>query len=325
VNTTLFVILFLLLFAFVLTVVGVGLRYLESERKKKVKGVLSTASGDTRPLVETDLLSEAEKKDVLARIPGLADLPFVKRLDRTLRQAGLTWSAGGVLAAMAVFGVLGALLGLRVRIPVFREFAVLALACALGSLPYLYVLFKRRKRLFQFEEQFPEALDFLARSMRAGHAFSVSLEMLSDESPEPLGIEFRQVFNEQNLGAPIETAMRNLADRMPLVDVRFFVSAVLLQRETGGNLAEILTKLAYIIRERFKLKGQVRAVSAHGRITAVILSTMPLITMLLLMIIAPQYLSSMAADSDGRYLIVGALLGQFLGYMWMKKIINIKV
>jgi tight adherence protein B len=176
-----------------------------------------------------------------------------------------------------------------------------------------------------FEEQFPEALDFLSRSMRAGHAFSVSLEMMADESPEPLGIEFRQVFNEQNLGAPIDVALKNLATRVPLLDVRFFVSAVLLQRETGGNLAEILGQLSKVIRERFQLKGKVKAVSAHGRITALILCVMPLITMMLLSVIAPTYLASMAGDYHGKLLIVGAICGQILGYLWMRKIVNIKV
>jgi tight adherence protein B len=179
--------------------------------------------------------------------------------------------------------------------------------------------------LDEFEQQFPEALDFLARSMRAGHAFTVSLEMMSEETPDPLGIEFRQVFNEQNLGAPLDVALRNFADRVPLLDVRFFVSAILLQRDTGGNLAEILTKLAFVIRERFRLKGQVRAVSAHGRITSLILSAMPIVTMLGLMVVAPGYLSSMAEDTHGRYLIVGAIVGQFIGYYWMRRVINIKV
>ncbi len=192
-------------------------------------------------------------------------------------------------------------------------------------LPYLYVLRKRSKRLSMFEEQFPEALDFVARAMRAGHAFSVSLEMLADESPEPLAREFRQVFNEQNLGAPIEIALQNLAMRMPILDVSFFVSAVMLQKETGGNLSEILTKLSYVIRERFKLKGQVRSASAHGRITGLILTIMPIVLMFALLAVAPGYLQGMVKDPDGRWLIIGAIGGQLLGYYFIRRIINIKV
>jgi tight adherence protein B len=149
--------------------------------------------------------------------------------------------------------------------------------------------------------------------------------MLADESPEPLAREFRQVFNEQNLGAPIEHALQNLAVRIPILDVSFFVSAVMLQKETGGNLSEILTKLSYVIRERFKLKGQVRSASAHGRITGSILTIMPIVLMFALLAVAPGYLQGMIKDPDGRLLIVGAIGGQLVGYYFIRRIINIKV
>lgn len=320
-SVTMLVLLFLMLFAIVMIVIGLGFRLLEADKRKRLNSALAVASA-AAPMPRTDILSDAPDGD---RLPVLSELPFYRRMEAYIQQAGMSWTPTSVLITMAVGAVIGILLGVRVRVPVFREFAMIGFAIFLGVLPYVFVQFKRNKRMAAFEEQFPEALDFLARSMRAGHAFSVSLEMMADESPDPLGIEFRQVFNEQNLGAPIELALRNLATRVPLVDVRFFVSAVLLQRETGGNLAEILTKLGYVIRERFRLKGQVKAVSAHGRITAMILSIMPIITMILLTIIAPQYLSSMAADPDGKLLIVGAITGQFLGYIWMKNIVNIKV
>ena len=131
-----------------------------------------------------------------------------------------------------------------------------------------------RSAWIRFEEQFPEALDFLARSMRAGHAFTISLEMIGEEIRDPLGQEFRALFNEQNLGAPLESAMANFTMRVPLLDVRFFTSSVMLQKQTGGNLSEILQRLAYVIRERFKLKGQVKAAAAHGKMTAGILTVL---------------------------------------------------
>jgi tight adherence protein B len=184
---------------------------------------------------------------------------------------------------------------------------------------------KRTKRLARFEEQFPEALDFLSRSMRAGHAFTISLEMLGEELPNPLGQEFRTLFNEHNLGAPLDVALRNFNERVPSLDARFFTSSVLLQKQTGGNLSEILTRLAYIIRERFRLKGQVKAASAHGRLTATVLTVLPIATMLGMMVVAPSYLRSMAADSDGKWLIGGAIFAQVLGNFFIKKIINIKV
>jgi tight adherence protein B len=199
------------------------------------------------------------------------------------------------------------------------------LALVFGGTPYFIVRHKRSKRLNALEEQFPEALDFLARSMRAGHAFSISLEMLGEELADPLGQEFRALFNEQNLGAPLDVALRNFTMRVPLLDARFFTSSVLLQKQTGGNLSEILSRLAYVIRERFRLKGQVRAASAHGRLTATILTLLPVGTMLALLVVAPGYLQGMAEDSDGKWLIGGAIVAQVLGNFFIKKIINIKV
>ena len=199
------------------------------------------------------------------------------------------------------------------------------LASILGASPYLFVRHKRKVRMDKMEEQLPEALDFLARSMRAGHAFTITLEMVGEEIVDPLGQEFRTLFNEQNLGAPLDVAMRNFAMRVPLLDIRFFTSSVLLQKQTGGNLSEILSRLAYVIRERFRLKGQVKAASAHGRLTAGILTIMPVATMVGLLIVAPGYLQGMAADSDGKWMIGGAIVAQVLGNFFIKKIINIRV
>jgi tight adherence protein B len=217
--------------------------------------------------------------------------------------------------------------GLGLLMPVLFNGPTTAVVMGLffGSIPYLVVRAKRTKRLNTLEEQFPEALDFLARSMRAGHAFSISLEMLGEEMADPLGQEFRALFNEQNLGAPIDIALRNFSTRVPLLDVRFFTSSVLLQKQTGGNLSEILSRLAYVIRERFRLKGQVKAASAHGRLTATILTLLPIATMLCLLFVAPGYLQGMAEDSDGKWLIGGAIVAQILGNFFIKKIINIKV
>lgn len=320
---TVLVVSFLLIFALVLIAVSVGWGFLESQRKKKVVGMLQTVAGET-VITETTVLKEAgAEEDPLNRL--IARLNITQKLQTQIQQAGMDWTVGRLIVTMAVMAVIGVLLGLWLRILIFPWLSALVLGLLFGFAPYLYVRHKRSKRLNAFEAQFPEALDFLARAMRAGHAFSVSLEMLADESPDPLGREFRQVFNEQNLGAPIEVALQNLAKRIPLLDVSFFVSAVMLQKETGGNLSEILTKLSYVIRERFKLKGQVRAASAHGRLTGIILTIMPIILMLGLLAVAPGYLQSMAKDPDGKWLIVGAAAGQVLGYYFIRRIVNIKV
>jgi tight adherence protein B len=161
--------------------------------------------------------------------------------------------------------------------------------------------------------------------MRAGHAFVISLQMVGEELPDPMGREFRTLFNEHNLGAPLENAMRSMCDRIPLLDLRFFSSAVMLQKQTGGNLSDILTRLSYVIRERFRLRGQVKAASAHGRMTAMILGALPIVTVFALLFVAPGYLDGMADDPDGRKLIAGAIIGQIIGNMIIRKIINIQV
>jgi tight adherence protein B len=226
------------------------------------------------------------------------------------------------MGLMAIPGLgIGAVMPFMVNGPI----TAIVLAAVMGAMPYFFVRHKRKKRLDALEEQFPESLDFLARSMRAGHAFSISLEMLGEEMADPLGQEFRTLFNEQNLGAPLDVALNNFTTRVPLLDCRFFTSSVLLQKQTGGNLSEILSRLAYVIRERFRLKGQVKAASAHGRLTATILTLLPVFTMIALLVVAPGYLQGMAEDSDGKLMIAGAILAQILGNFTIKKIINIKV
>ena len=323
-NLTLLVVCFLGVLAMMLILFSAGWHLVEKQRKKKVVGMLQTVSG-TAMEAETTVLKDLTGAggDVLTRM--LEGLNLTKKLQAQIQQAGMDWTVNKLIFVMLALALVGGALGFRFRILVvpWASMAVLALVFAL--LPYLNIRRKRTKRLGQFEEQFPEALDFLSRAMRAGHAFSVSLEMLAEESPEPLSREIRQVFNEQNLGAPVETALQNLAKRVPMLDVSFFVSAVMLQKETGGNLSEILVKLAYVIRERFKLKGSVKAASAHGRITGMILTVMPIVTMFLLVLVAPGYLQGMVQDADGKWIVVGAACGQVLGFFVIRRIINIKV
>ena len=318
------VVSFVVVFALMLLAVSVGLKYFDTRRKSQVVDMLHTASGENVVSV-SNLLKEIEsgKPSSLKRL--LSSMQFSKHADEMIQQAGLSWSSSRLLTSMVLMMVPGLGLGLLVPFLFNGPTTAIALALVFGSVPYLVVRAKRKKRLNTLEEQFPESLDFLARSMRAGHAFSISLEMLGEEMDDPLGQEFRALFNEQNLGAPIDIALRNFVLRVPLLDVRFFTSSVLLQKQTGGNLSEILSRLAYIIRERFRLKGQVRACSAHGRITASILTLMPIATMLGLLLVAPGYLQGMANDSDGKYMIGGAIVAQLLGNFFIKKIINIKV
>ena len=196
---------------------------------------------------------------------------------------------------------------------------------AFGALPLLYVLRKKSKRLWAFEEQFPESLEFVSRSMRAGHGFAVSLEMIHKEFQEPLSSEFRRAFEEHNLGLPLDVALEKLAKRVPILDVSFFVSAVLLQKRTGGNLAEILDKLAYVIRERVKLRGRIRAISAHGRMTGTALSLIPMAVAGLMCLVNPPYIEFFITDEIGQIMMVSSLALQVVGYLIIKKIVIIEV
>jgi tight adherence protein B len=230
-----------------------------------------------------------------------------------------------VLFSMLVLAAVGGFIGSRISVLMFPWLSALGCALGLGGAPVMYIYKKRSGRMAAFEAQFPEALDFVSRSVRAGHALSISLEMLANEAEAPLGPEFRRLTNELNLGTPFDVGLRGLAERVPLVDVRFFVSAVLLQRETGGNLTEILASLATLIRSRFRLKGQVKAMSSQGRITALVLTVLPILLGMAFMVISPDYLPGMARDPTGRYMILGAIVGQIIGYFIMKRIVNIKV
>ncbi|MGQ9918045.1 MAG: type II secretion system F family protein [Bryobacteraceae bacterium] len=245
-------------------------------------------------------------------------------LERQIAMAGLDWPGGALLLGAVVGAAAGALIGWMFPLLVYRWLTALVLGLVLGWLPFFYVGYQARRRMREFEEQFPEALDFIARSLRAGHAFSASLEMLANEAPEPLSLEFRRVFQEQNLGLPLEISLDGLARRMPLVDVKFFVSAVLLQREAGGNLSEILEKLAHTVRERFRLKGHVLAATGAARVTAMILSAIPLFVFISLQLNNPEYIEIMRKDPLGPWLLAGAVGGQILGYYLMNRLINFK-
>jgi tight adherence protein B len=240
-----------------------------------------------------------------------------------LEQAGLKWAPARLIHLCWVT-FLATTIAAWLLLPLPHLIGVV-IGLAAGAGPVGYVWFLRRSRLRRFESLFPETLEFIARSMRAGHAFSVSLEMIHREFPEPISGEFRRTFEEHNLGLPIEVALQKFAQRVPSLDVHFFVSAVLLQKRTGGNLAEILDKLAYVIRERFKLRGRIRAVSAHGRMTATSLSCIPLAVAVLMFYTNPDYVTFFFTDDVGQIMMGCAIGLQILGYLIMKKITNIEV
>jgi tight adherence protein B len=315
--------IFLLVFALIMAIAVFGFLYRQKHRQKVVKDMLQTVAG-TRPMPVTKLL-----KDLTPEVSGfskmLSAVNIADHLQSAIKQAGLTWTPSTLFMATVGASVPGFLIGLRFPFIINEVMTSLTLAVACASLPYMFVRSKRRKRMALLEEQFPEALDFMARSVRAGHAFLTSLSMVGEHVPEPLSTELRTLFNEINLGAPLATAMENLTTRVPLLDYQFFTSTIMLQRQTGGNLNEILNRLSHVIRERFQLKGAVKAASAHGRLTGMILTLLPVLTGMALLAVAPGYLQGMAKDPDGKYLIVGAGVGVLLGNFFIRKIIKIKV
>jgi tight adherence protein B len=273
---------------------------------------------------ESAQLIKTEEPQTSISVKLLKRFELAERVQTLIEQSGLRWTAAGLVqgalgAALVVFNLCWYLAPYP-----FDRFAWVV-AMGAFSLPFLYVKRQAKKRISRFEEQFPESLEFVARSMRAGHAFSVSLEMIHREFSEPLAGEFRRTFDEQNLGLPLEIALQNLGKRVPLLEVQFFISAVLLQKRTGGNLAELLDKLAILIRERFKLRGRIRAVSAHGRLTARALSCIPFGTAALMFITNPEYIGFFVKDETGHIMAGIALTLQLLGYLIMQKIVNIEV
>jgi tight adherence protein B len=313
---------FLFVFGVVALAGSAALKMMESRRKKQVNELLQTVA--RTPVVEAALLKVAGG-DRLPLIERLGAMRLATWIETRIRQAGLDWTIERFAGLTAFAAGAGAFFGLLAPLPAPPLARVAALAALFALLPGWQLGRARKKRLAAFEEQFPEALDFLARSMRAGHAFTISLDLLGEEMEDPLAREIRTLFNEQNLGAPLEQALARLTERVPLVDVRFFASAVMLQKQTGGNLNEILARLAYVIRERFRLKGQVQAASAHGRTTAGILTALPVVTFCALFVVAPSYVQSMLADKDGQMLLAGCVMAQMVGAFIIRRIIDIKV
>jgi len=193
-----------------------------------------------------------------------------------------------------------------------------------GSLPYLWVRWAAARRLRKFEEQLPQAVDMIAVSLRAGHAFPTGLLMVAEEVADPLGAEFRLVYDQQTYGKPLPDVLREFADRVPLLDARIFVTAVLTQRETGGNLAEVLDNLAAVIRERFRIRRQVRSLSAHGRITGWTLALLPLVLAVILFLMAPSHMRPLIDDPFGRQLTAGAIGLQIVGMLIIRRIVNVE-
>lgn len=270
----------------------------------------------------SSLLKRNSLSDLSALERLLLRLPRVHLLDRVLLQAGYAKSLGHFLLVCLMAAASGLLLALILRWPLWLGLLV-AVGC--GSVPLIRLLRIRRKRLQAFEEQLPDTLDLMGRALRAGHAFSSAIDMVGSEAHEPIAGEFRTTFDEINYGIALPDALLNLATRVPSTDLKYFVIAVVLQRDTGGNLAELLGNLSTLIRARFKLLGTIRILSAEGRLSAWILSLLPFVAAAAINLINPKFMSILWTDPAGMRLVWGALAIAIAGIFWMWRIVKIRV
>jgi tight adherence protein B len=252
----------------------------------------------------------------------LLQVPRIGALDRVLLQSGLSWSVAELIGMSLLAFLVPFFASGYFALPLLLR---LALAGAAATLPYLYITKTQRNRMTRIEQQLPDALDLMGRAMRAGHAFPTALKMVGDEMSDPLASEFRAAFDEVNFGIAMQDALMNLATRVPSTDLRYFVIAVLIQRETGGNLSELLTSISAIIRDRIKLMGQVRVLSAEGKLSAWILSLLPFGAALMIHLVNPTFLQVLYTDSAGQKMLTVAGVMMFFGVLAMRSIIRIRV
>jgi tight adherence protein B len=251
-----------------------------------------------------------------ARTPAFGDLQLM------LQQAGAAWTLEVFLlfsVGLAVAFGLGGLLVTR-----FLPVAILAAAVG-GFLPYMILRRRRTKRFNAFEEGLPEAIDLLGRAIRAGHPLSSGLQMVADETQEPISSEFRRTFEEQRFGLPFEDAISAMADRITIVDVRILTTAILIQRLVGGNLAEVLDNLASVIRARFTIRRQLRTYTAQGRISGYVLAVLPIAVGTIIYLLNPEYMQLLFSSAKGRFMLVTAGVMQIIGYLWIRNIVNIDI
>ena len=255
-------------------------------------------------------------RGMFARVPQLRDLGLA------LRQAGSSLTIQTFVLASIGIGVGLGLAGLTLT----RSFVLAAVFTVLGTLlPYFAIAKKRARRMALFEEQLPETIDLLGRAIRAGHPLSAGLRMVADETPEPVQGEFRQAFEEQRFGLPLEDSLMGMADRVGLIDVRILTTAILIQRSVGGNLAEILDNLSYTIRERFKIRRQLRVYTAQGRMSGYVLALLPVALGCVFYMLNPDYIMILFTDPAGKFGLVVAVILQLIGFFWIRRIVDIEI
>lgn len=291
----------------------------EAKRLARRLQALSAAHDLSAP---THLVKERVLSDIPKLQRALQRMPRAYRLDRLMVQSGLDWTVSGLLLSCTILFAVGVLGVLMLRQPMVLAMAV---GVVLGALPWLYLQRKRNRRLALMERQLPEALDLITRALRAGHAFSSGLQMAGEELAEPIAGELRLVHDEINYGTSLAQALTNLSERVPITDLRYFVVAVLIQRESGGNLTEMLGNLSRLIRERLKLHDRVRVLSSEGRLSAWILGLMPFALVALLNFLNPEFMSSLWTDPMGITILQWLVVLMVVGVLLLRHIVRIRV
>ena len=316
-------------FVFIFCLVAVLGAYLlathESEKrrarlqKRLAEALLHSAHSDD---AEVRLAREELLSEIPALNRALLQMQFATRLRRVIDQADLSITVTRLLMFSAMAGILGAL-----AVSVLTPSRLLALVAGLSaaSIPFVHVFWKRHQRLRNFLQLLPDALDLMSRALQAGHAFPEALHMVSTEMPEPIATEFRKTYEEQNLGLSLKLALENLAERVPLLDLRLCITAILIQRETGGNLAEVLEKVAYTIRERFRILEDLKTLTTSSRMSAWILCGLPVFIALAVTVMNPEYMSVLWKDQRGHTLLAVAVALQITGMLVIRKILRIKI
>lgn len=316
------VVVFLVVLGIVMGVFYTVIQKPEEQSREAVKRRLGGQAGQ-KPRKRVSLLRGDKDVTSFPLLDRLANrLPGIRTyLAAKIQQAGLEITVGALLLLCLVSGLVA-----YVLTSMFVGYQWIAISVGLGAtqLPLMYVTFKGTRRVRKFEEQFPEAIDLIARAMRAGHAFTTALQMVTDEAPQPVAGEFKRLYDEQNFGKPLPEAMRDFAGRIPLLDAKFFVTAVLTQRESGGNLAEVLDNLARVIRERFRVMRQIRVISAHGRMTGAVLILLPPVMALFFMATIPDHFANLTNDPAGHTMIATGIVLQVIGTLIIRKLINIE-
>ncbi len=292
----------------------------EANRLKRRLDVISDHDSDSISHYQSILKARYENNTGLTKF--IFNLPFADSLEMLIMQSGKIWPISKFLQYTALAGIVGLVLSIVFELNIVLTAILMILA---SLLPVIYLIKERAKRFDKFEEQLPQAIDSICRSLRAGHAFSSAFGMVGEEFQDPIAAEFRTTMEENNLGVNFYDAMQNLAKRIPLTDLRFFVVAVSIQRETGGNLTEILSSISQVIRDRFKLFRHVKVVSAEGRMSAWVLCSMPFLMMLFLSASNENYSKIMFGSPTGQYLLKIAAVLMVVAIIWIRSVIKIKV